>query len=107
MLHNVKDSLDILCEKRHETAANLADLFGVSKQTIYNDLVALSCSYPIEPVRGRYGGGISIPDWYHQSRRVLSPKQEALLRKLRLSLVGEDLAVMNSILAQFAVYRGL
>lgn len=34
----------------------------------------------------------------------LLPKQETLLRKLRKSLDGEDLQVMNSILAQFALY---
>ena len=36
--------------------------------------------------------------------RMLSPKQEILLQKLKTALDGEELQVMNSILAQFALY---
>ena len=95
--------LDLLCRSRHETAASLAAAFGVSERTIRNDLVALSCSYPVETVRGRYGG-IRVASWFHRERRTLSRPQEALLRKLRQTLTGEDLQVMNSILAQFALH---
>ncbi|EHM40181.1 hypothetical protein HMPREF0372_03580 [Flavonifractor plautii ATCC 29863] len=35
---------------------------------------------------------------------MLSPKQEILLQKLKTALDGEELQVMNSILAQFALY---
>lgn len=96
--------LDLLCHSRHETAASLAATFGVSERTIRNDLAALSCLYPIETVRGRYGGGIYLPDWFHIKSRTLSPKQTALLMRLRETLVEDDLQVMNSILAQFALY---
>ena len=37
-------------------------------------------------------------------RNTLSPIQQALLVKLRQPLKGEELQVMNSILAQFALY---
>ncbi|WP_347709030.1 hypothetical protein [Flavonifractor plautii] len=36
--------------------------------------------------------------------RTLSPQQQALLMRLRQSLAEDDLQVMNSILAQFALY---
>ncbi len=94
----------ILCKRRYETARNLAEEFGVSERTIRADLVILSCYYPIQVFRGRYGGGASLPDWFRMESRALSPKQEALLCRLRQTLDGEDLQVLNSILAQFALY---
>ena len=94
----------ILCKRRHETAVNLAEEFGVSERTIRADLVILSCYYPIQVLRGRYGGGAGLPDWFHMESRALSQKQEALLLRLRQTLDGEDLQVLNSILAQFALY---
>lgn len=96
--------LRLLCKRRHDTAENLAEEFGVSERTIRADLVILSCYYPIQVLRGRYGGGASLPDWFRMESRTLSPKQEALLRRLRQTLDGEDLQVLNSILAQFALY---
>ncbi len=41
-------------------------------------------------------------DWYHPTRTTLCPEQVALLKKLAPSLQGDDLAVLNSILSQFA-----
>ena len=96
--------LRLLCERRHDTAVNLAAVFGVSERTIRSDLMHLSCYYPIQILRGRYSGGIQLPDWFHMETRTLSPKQEALLRRLRQTMDGEDLQVLNSILAQFALY---
>lgn len=95
--------LDILCRNRQETVASLAAIFGVSERTIRNDIAALTCTYPIETVRGR-NGGIYIAKWFNRSSRTLSSKQENLLRRLQRTLTGEDLQIMNSILAQFALY---
>lgn len=39
--------LELLCERRYEKMANLAFEFGVSRQTIQNDVLELSLSYPI------------------------------------------------------------
>lgn len=58
--------------------------------------------YPLETVRGRYGGGVRMADWYFQDRPKLSPKQTALLKRLAVGLHGEDLDEMNQILARFA-----
>ena len=96
--------LDALCVRRQDTIANLAEEFGVNEKTIRRDIEELACSYPIETVRGRYGGGVKILDWYHQNRRTLSPEQAELLKKLAPGLEGHDLDVMNSIISQFAPY---
>ena len=45
-----------------------------------------------------------LADWFHIESHTLSPIQQALLVKLRQPLKGEELQVMNSILAQFALY---
>ena len=96
--------LHLLCRRRHETAINLAVELGVSERTIRADLLILSCYYPIQVTRGRYGGVAHLPEWFHLESRMLSPKQEILLQKLRSALDGEELQIMNSILAQFALY---
>lgn len=96
--------LDILCQKRHITVGDLAATFQVSDRTIRHDLVVLSCSYPISSVRGRYGY-IKIADWFHRDAKSLSAEQVNLLRRLRFSLSGDDLVIMDSILAQFASGR--
>ena len=95
-----------LCDRRQDTVENLACEFEVSTKTIYRDIERLTCSYPIETVRGRYGGGVKIADWYHPTRTTLCPKQMMLLKKIAPSLAGEDLAILNSIISQFAPITG-
>ena len=84
-------SLDVLCEK-----------FAVSKNTIRRDIEALTLTYPIETHCGRYHGGVRMAEWYYPDRRRLTPRQEALLRRLAADLQGEDLEDINQILIQFA-----
>lgn len=98
-----QELLEVLCRRRRDTYSNLAQEFGVSKRTIQNDILSLSCSYPIETVSGN-GGGIKIADWYHLNRKTLNPDQVALLKKLGAQLQGEDLATLNSIISDFAPY---
>ena len=98
--------INILCRRRFETTANLAQQLNVSERTISRDLVALSCSYPIETVRGRYGGGVKMAEWFHMGRNMLTTPQRTLLLKIRPTLTGQDLETMDSILAQFALFRG-
>lgn len=93
--------LDILCQKRQDTVGNLAEALHVSDRTIRHDLVVLSCSYPITSIRGRYGC-VKIADWFHQDARFLSKEQLQLLRRLRLTLSGDDLVILDSILTQFS-----
>ena len=89
-----KQILDLLCQRRRDTVQNLATEFG--------DIEELTLTYPLETVRGRYGGGVKMADWYFQDRPKLSPKQTALLKRLAVGLHGEDLDEMNQILARFA-----
>lgn len=98
--------LEVLCLRRHDTCANLAHEFHVCQRTIRYDIEELMCSYPIETVCGRFGGGVRVLDGYycHQKSFIhaLTPKQTVLLKKLRDQLVGDDLDTINSILVQFA-----
>lgn len=94
--------LSLLCQRRKDTVGNLATELDVSERTIRRDIEALTLSYPIETICGRYGGGVKIADWYSQTRKRLSPKQTALLKRLSAGLQGEDLTEMEHILAQFA-----
>ena len=90
-----------LFSNRRDTCEKLARKLNVSTRTIYSDIEILMCSYPIEVVRGRYGG-VKVSDWFYPSSTSLSPKQFALLIRLRSQLSGDDLVILNSILVQFA-----
>ena len=98
--------LEVLCLRRYDTCANLANEFHVCLRTIRYDIEVLMCSYPIETVRGRFGGGVRVMEGYycHKSSpdKALSQKQTALLRRLRSQLAGDDRDTINSILIQFA-----
>ena len=95
--------LEILSDRRQESVANLMHELNVSRRTILRDIEILSCSAPIYTVQGN-GGGIRVEDSYYVGRRYLKPEQAALLDKLASTLQGEERAVMDSILTQFAPY---
>lgn len=97
-----KAILDVLCVRRQDTIANLAAEFDVSTRTIKLDIQDLMRSYPIETIRGRYGGGVKVMDWYHPMQRKLNHEQMALLIRLAKGLNQEDCIVLNSIITQFA-----
>lgn len=98
-----KAILEVLCKRRQETIDNLAHEFGVSRRTIRYDIEELSCAYPIESMKGRYGGGVRVADGYYIGRKYLKPSQQELLKRLSEQLSGEDLATMSSILSDFAL----
>jgi len=97
--------MNMLCKTGHTTVASLAKTFVVSERTIYTDIIALSTVHPIRTTRGRYGG-VELEKRFHPNASALSAKQEELLQQLKISLAGEDLTVMNSILGQFSQYGG-
>lgn len=97
--------MEVLCQRRHDTMKNLAFEFGVTERTIRNDINILSLSYPLETIRGRYGGGVSVMDGFYMNRKYLKADQKKLLERLSTSLSGEDLSIMNSILKEFALNR--
>ena len=94
--------ISLLCQRRSDSIQNLAMELGVCERTIRRDIEELTLTYPIETVRGRYGGGVMMADWYFQDRPKLTPKQTALLKRLAIGLHGEDLDEMNRILTHFA-----
>ena len=93
--------LEHLCQKRFDTTKNLAELFGVCERTIRNDLVVLTCSYPIETSFGPYGV-IRVANWFHLNRHMLSFEQAELLRRIRPALYADDTRILDAILAEFA-----
>jgi len=93
---------ELLCKRRHEKIENLMFAFSVSRRTIIRDIEVLTLTYPIETIRGRYGGGVKVADWYHPNRLSLCSEQMQLLKKLAPALEGDDLSIMNSILSQFS-----
>lgn len=101
-----QELLEVLCLRRYDTYSNLAYEFNVSKRTICRDIAVLMCSFPIETVCGRYGGGVKVADGFYLNHRhnckALTPKQTALLKRLSGQLSGDDLDTLNSILVQFA-----
>ena len=94
--------LEVLCLRRRDTYNNLAYEFAVSKETIRHDILVLMCSYPIETVRGRYGGGVRVKTDYLPYRKTLNAKQVRLLIRLSAQLDGDDLATISSIIFQLA-----
>ena len=63
--------IEVLCQRRQDTMANLAEEFGVNERTIRRDIEVLTLSYPLDTVSGRYGGGVKVADWYHLNRKTL------------------------------------
>jgi len=91
-----------LCCRRQDTVAHLADEFGVSVRTIYYDVQILSLSYPIETIRGRYKGGVKLPDWYKPTPQKLTPAELELLMRVREELIAKDRVVMTGIIEKFS-----
>ena len=93
--------MNVLVTRRHVTAAELADMFGVTERTIRSDMLVLTGTYPIEPAFGRYGGGYRLADWFRPSRKVLAPEQIDAVRKAAQFLEGAERQALLSILTQF------
>ena len=93
--------MNILCRERHTTTARLAAELGYTERTIRSDITTLSLGYPLQTVRGRYGGGVQLADWFYPQSMTLALRQKELLERIQPLLTGEDLIVLNSILLQF------
>ena len=95
--------LEMLCIRRQDTVENLAAEFQVSERTIKYDIEELTLTYPIETIRGRYGGGVKVKDGYYVGRNYLKPPQKNLLLKLLSGLSGKEAEIMNSIIKDFSI----
>lgn len=95
--------LEALCERRFDTQGNLAFEFGVSSRTIANDILLLSCDYPIYTVTGGVGGGgVYVEEWYKLDCKFFTDKQLELAERLLPYLEGEDYETMLSMIHTFA-----
>lgn len=92
--------LELLCERRYEKMANLAFEFGVSRQTIQNDVLELSLSYPIYAVAGN-NGGVFVSEGYYIGKQYLSENQQLLLESLMTKCDDNDKKIIRSILKKF------
>ena len=95
--------LQALCERRHDTEVNLAFEFGVSLRTIVNDILVLSCDYPIYTVMGGIGGGgVFVEEWYRLDCKFFTDKQLELAERILPYLEGEDRETMITMIHTFA-----
>lgn len=90
-----------LCARRQDTVDNLAQEFDVSEKTIRRDIELLMCSYPIATVRGRYGGGVKMEDWYRPHKNILSQEQKTVLIHLLDKADEPQRRVLLQLLAAF------
>ena len=96
--------LELLCERRYEKMANLAFEFGVSRQTIQNDVLELSLSYPIYTSVGN--NGVYVQEDYYLGKTYLSYAQEELLKRLYSTCNDADKKTLQSIIKKFGKQTG-
>ena len=95
-----------LRKERRALICNLAAALDCSRSTVLRDIDALSVAgFPIETVRGRYGGGVKLSDWYHPQLTTLCSEQLNLLKRVAPSLNADDRQILNSIIDQFGPRR--
>ena len=95
-----EEIMNTLIHCRRTTQARLAEEFGVSRQTLYADLLQLSLVYPIETERG-HGGGVRLASWFQPGTNVLAKEQIAVLKEAAELFEGEKKQILMSILTQF------
>lgn len=95
----------ILLKKRFSTAQELADIFGVTQRTIFNDIVFLSSRIPITTKVGG-GGGIFLDSDFEPPKEWLNAEEENLLLRLSETLSKKDKLIIHNIINKFSVHRG-
>ena len=88
----------ILIDKRHVTAKEMSERFGVSTRTIYRWMEALSVSgIPVYSLKGR-GGGIAISEKFAMDNTVLSEEEKlAILSSVKAleNLSGKNISAIS------------
>lgn len=98
-----EEILRILSASRYEKVNNLAFRFGVDEKTIRNDILALSCSYPVECRAGRAGGVYVTQSNWRYSNRYMSQRQAEIIKAMLPGLQPEDRAEMLNLLDVFSI----
>ena len=105
-----KQIMKELCERKHDTFARLATVFGVSIRTIQRDVEALSLTEPIYAQSGRYNGGVYVLDEYIMNRIFMSEKEKNVLKKIYAmisephenQLTKDEINVLKSIIDKYS-----
>ena len=77
---------ELLYQRRHDKAENLAHEFGVSVRTIKEDFRILMQTHPFYTMQGRYDGGIYVMDGRHAEDRLYFDNAEKSLFDKLVSL---------------------
>lgn len=95
-----QEVLYFISDRRRVTYDEIATEFNVSFNTARRDVELLSCSYPIEAVKGN-GGGVRAMDGWYANKRYLTDNQEKALEDV-LNGLQPDMDMIQSILTAFA-----
>ena len=98
--HRRMEIINILILRRHVTASELAQEFGVSVRTIQYDIQALSPVYPIYTKQGE-NGGIFIRDDYKPYVNSLSPIELQVLQELVELTEGLHRKILIQVIQKF------
>ncbi len=90
----------LVCNEGILTCSYVADFLEVCERTIRRDALELSRKYPVEVIRGRYGG-VKRADWFEPTAVFLSTEQMQWLGKIAEKAPPKDRIMANSILVQF------
>ena len=71
--------ISLPCQRRSDSIQNLAMELGVCERTIRRDIEELTLTYPIETVRGRYGGWGEVGERDFSGRPKKDPQQNPVL----------------------------
>ncbi|MEG0857812.1 MAG: HTH domain-containing protein [Terrisporobacter sp.] len=97
--------IKFIYDKRIVTMDELAEELGVAIRTIKRDIDHLSLSYPLETIRGRYGGGVKIIDNFNLRNKHLDTEEIELLEELKGCLSSRKAVIVENILTKFALCR--
>lgn len=98
-LNRLFSIIDLLSDGKVYTYGNLASRFGVSKLTIYKDIIELSSCYPITTSQG-YGGGVSFIYSVKSIRKDINREEVNLLLRALSAFQKENSNINLEILIQ-------
>ncbi len=88
--------LKYLCQKRHATMSELAEMFGVSVRTIHRDIYEIEVTFhaPLDVRCGKYDGGVYVIGGYSFDRAYMKDEELALLAKVS-DMVSDKLSIQE------------
>ena len=98
--HRRMEIINILILRRHVTASELAQEFGVSVRTIQYDIQALSLGFPIYTKQGG-DGGIFVGENYKPYMNTLTPLELKVLQEMYELAEGIHKKVLFQIICKY------